>query len=95
MKSIESVILDFCESSADVVVALRDANGLNQVAFDRSIALLEELLARCPESIPRKIIPDLLILRDNLIGAVEAYRGDERKVISHANSRLEQCLEGI
>ncbi|OCG00869.1 hypothetical protein [Gilliamella sp. wkB112] len=83
--------------SIQIVESLRLANGINETLSEYFVELLEEIYQQYSKStnISKSIIFNLITVRDNLIGSLNYYSGENKIRISNLNSQLELYLEKI
>lgn len=90
-----SVEVENC--SIQIVESLRLANGINETLSEYFVELLEEIYQQYSKStnISKSIIFNLITVRDNLIGSLNYYSGENKIRISNLNSQLDLYLEKI
>lgn len=90
-----SVAIENC--SIQIVESLRLANGINETLSEYFVELLEEIYQQYSKStnISKSIIFNLITVRDNLIGSLNYYSGENKIRISNLNSQLDLYLEKI
>lgn len=83
--------------SIQIVESLRLANGINETLSEYFVELLEEIYQQYSKStnISKSIIFNLITVRDNLIGSLNYYSGENKIRISNLNSQLDLYLEKI
>ncbi|PWD56528.1 hypothetical protein [Pectobacterium parmentieri] len=89
--------LDFNEIIIDVVEMIRLADDLDTNLIDKLYIALDKVIADYQKEslIPKLLAYDLLILHDNLEGAVNFYSGEEGEYISSINSKVSEYIEKI
>ncbi|ELY4664771.1 MULTISPECIES: hypothetical protein [Cronobacter] len=88
---------DFNEVIIDVVEKIRLADELDEGIINRLYESLDKASAfyESEEFIPKLLAYDLLVLHDNLEGALGVYSGDDKIKISNINTRINEYIEKI
>ncbi|ELY2857130.1 hypothetical protein SMX71_004235 [Cronobacter dublinensis] len=88
---------DFNELIIDVVEKIRLADELDEGMINRLYESLDKASAfyEGEQFIPKLLAYDLLVLHDNLEGALGSYSGDDKVKISNINSRINDYIEKI
>ncbi|EAA8475718.1 hypothetical protein GBE28_21700 [Salmonella enterica] len=89
--------LDFNEIIIDVVERIRLADELDENLINRLYESLDKAVIAYEneESIPKLLAYDLLVLHDNLEGALRFYSGEDKIKISDINSKINKYIEKI
>ncbi|EOC1003786.1 hypothetical protein ACI08W_004430 [Cronobacter sakazakii] len=88
---------DFNEVIIDVVEKIRLADELDETTINRLYESLDKVstVYESEEFTPKLLAYDLLVLHDNLEGALECYSGEDEVKISKINSRIKEYIEKI
>lgn len=93
----KKLLVEIENCSIQIVESLRLANGINETLSEYFVELLEEIYQQYSKStnISKSIIFNLITVRDNLIGSLNYYSGENKIRISNLNSQLDLYLEKI
>lgn len=93
----KKLLVEIENCSIQIVESLRLANGINETLSEYFVELLEEICQQYAKStnISKSIIFNLITVRDNLIGSLNYYSGENKIRISNLNSQLDLYLEKI
>ncbi|EBI6015157.1 hypothetical protein RO070_002640 [Salmonella enterica] len=89
--------LYFNETIIDVVEMIRLADDLDTNLIDKLYMSLDKVIIdyQSTSLIPKLLAYDLLVLHDNLEGALKIYSGKDNKYISEVNSKVNEYIEKI
>lgn len=89
--------LYFNETIIDVVEMIRLADDLDTNLIDKLYMSLDKVIIdyQSTSLIPKLLAYDLLVLHDNLEGALKFYSGKDDKYISEVNSKVNEYIEKI
>ncbi|WP_426726480.1 hypothetical protein DOX57_003520 [Cronobacter dublinensis] len=88
---------DFNEVIIDVVEKIRLADELDETIINSLYESLDKVstVYESEEFIPKLLAYNLLVLHDNLEGALGFYSGEDKIKISKINSRINEYIEKI
>ncbi|EOC0095723.1 hypothetical protein ACI0YT_003741 [Cronobacter dublinensis] len=88
---------DFNEVIIDVVEKIRLADELDETIINSLYESLDKVstVYESEEFIPKLLAYNLLVLHDNLEGALGFYCGEDKIKISNINSRINEYIEKI
>lgn len=88
---------DFNEVIIDAVEKIRLAQELDETTINRLYESLDKVsnVYESQEVIPKLLAYNLLVLHDNLEGALGYYSGEDKIKISKINSRINEYIEKI
>ncbi|EKY3225544.1 hypothetical protein ACVS9Z_003683 [Cronobacter dublinensis] len=88
---------DFNEVIIDVVEKIRLADELDETIINSLYESLDKVstVYESEEFIPKLLAYNLLVLHDNLEGALGFYSGEDKIKISNINSRINEYIEKI
>ncbi|MEB5695212.1 hypothetical protein MXM31_03280 [Klebsiella aerogenes] len=88
---------NFNEIAMDVVKKIRFADVLDKTLVDKLYMSLDNIfiIYKTEVLVPKTLVYNILVLHDNLEGALNYYSGEDRKAMANINSKVNQYIEKI
>lgn len=88
---------NFNEIAMDVVKKIRFADVLDKTLVDKLYMSLDNIfiIYKTEVLVPKTLVYNILVLHDNLEGALNYYSGEDKKAMANINSKVNQYIEKI
>lgn len=93
----ELKVKDFSEVALNIIESLRLADGLKKEEVDKLYLLFDFIckVYKGKECVPKEIVYAIIVLRDNVQGALQYYSGRDSDAITTLSSKIDLYMEDL